>query len=219
MELTIFGNVDLTNVKGLESVKHHGPSTIGTDTFSRSGGNIPQIFLWGAGVSDDLITYTVSLAKKPNRYYYCVISYSNQDQEFAEHLFNALQQKGVRCWYAPEGMITISPLSKRRVGESLHIYDKLLLILSQHSIYTQWASLAIEETLRKEKNNNDQILFPIRLDSTILDEEMRRSYALRVARIPSGRDIADFTDWKVQNRFQEAINRLVPNLQSNTTPS
>lgn len=219
MELTLFGNVDLRNVKGLTSINHHGPSTIGIDTLSRSGGNIPQIFLRGAGVSDDLINYSVSLAKKPNRYYNCVISYSKQDQEFAEYLFNGLQQKGVRCWYASEGMITISPVNRRRVGNSFHIYDKLLLILSQHSIYTYWASLVIEETLRIEMNNNYQILFPIRLDSTILDEEMRRSYALRVASIPSGRDIADFTEWKFQNKFQEAINQLVPNLQSYTTPS
>jgi len=216
LKLTIFGNIDLKNVKGLESVNHHGPSTIGTETLSRSGGNIPQIFLRGAGVSDDLITYTISLTKKPIRYYNGVISYSKQDQEFAEYLFNGLQQKGVRCWFAPEGMITTSPFSRRRVGESFHIYDKLLLILSQHSIHTQWARLAIEETLFKEKNNNAQILFPIRLDNTILDEEMRWRSALHIARIPSGRDIADFTEWKFQNRFQEAINLLASNLQSNT---
>ena len=197
MELTTFGNVDLRNVIGIKLINHHGPSTIGTDTLSRSGGNIPQIFLRGAGVSNDLITYIVSLAKELNRYSNCVISYSKQDHEFAEHLFNGLQQKGVRCWYALEGMITISPLSRRRVGESYHIYDMILLVLSQHSIYTQWASLVIEETLRKERNKNNQILFPIRLDSANLDEKMRRSYALNVASIPTDRDIADFSEWKI----------------------
>ena len=114
MKLTFFGNIDLRNAKGLEAVNHHGPSTIGTDTLSRSGGNIPEMFLRKAGVSDDLITYTVSLANKQLKYYTCVISYSKQDQDFAEHLYNGLQQKGVRCWYAPEGMTTIRTLSSHR---------------------------------------------------------------------------------------------------------
>src|SRR6266478_1764923 len=83
MKLTFFGNIDLRNAKGLEAVNHHGPSTIGTDTLSRSGGNIPEMFLRKAGVSDDLITYTVSLANKQLKYYTCVISYSKQDQDFA----------------------------------------------------------------------------------------------------------------------------------------
>src|SRR5207244_751519 len=54
---TIFGNVDLRVVKGLETVEHRGPSTIGIDTIYRSKGDIPEIFLKGAGVDDSFITY------------------------------------------------------------------------------------------------------------------------------------------------------------------
>src|SRR5438105_1675419 len=39
---TIFGNVDLRTVKGLETVHHDGPSTIGTDTLLQSNGDIPE---------------------------------------------------------------------------------------------------------------------------------------------------------------------------------
>src|SRR5216683_220846 len=42
---TIFGDDDLRTVKGLETVEHDGPSTIGTDTLVRSQGNIPESFL------------------------------------------------------------------------------------------------------------------------------------------------------------------------------
>src|SRR5258708_6447626 len=45
---TTFGNVDLRTVKGLETVEHQGPSTIGIDTIYRSHGNIPESFLRGA---------------------------------------------------------------------------------------------------------------------------------------------------------------------------
>src|SRR5205085_11432174 len=54
---TIFGNVDLSRVKGLETVRHNGPSTIGIDTIYLSQGNIPEVFLKGAGVDDTFITY------------------------------------------------------------------------------------------------------------------------------------------------------------------
>ncbi len=54
---TIFGSIDLSTARGLETVKHRGPSTIGIDTLYRSQGNIPEVFLRGAGVPDEMITY------------------------------------------------------------------------------------------------------------------------------------------------------------------
>jgi len=47
---TIFGDVDLSTVKGLDTIEHHGPSIIGNETISRSQGNIPEVFLRSAGV-------------------------------------------------------------------------------------------------------------------------------------------------------------------------
>src|SRR2546423_1096997 len=43
--VTTFANVDLSGAKGLDSVRHLGPSTIGTDTLFRSRGRIPEAFL------------------------------------------------------------------------------------------------------------------------------------------------------------------------------
>src|SRR5437762_2366407 len=53
---TIFGNVDLRTVKGLETVHHFDPSTIGTDTLLRSEGDIPETFLRRAGLTETFIT-------------------------------------------------------------------------------------------------------------------------------------------------------------------
>jgi hypothetical protein len=50
IHLTIFANVDLSRVQGLETVTHQGPSTVGIDTIQRSNGNIPEVFLRGCGV-------------------------------------------------------------------------------------------------------------------------------------------------------------------------
>lgn len=58
---TIFANIDLSTVKGIETIKHDGPSTIGIDTIYRSKGKIPAHFLRGAGVPDNFIEYMSSL--------------------------------------------------------------------------------------------------------------------------------------------------------------
>jgi uncharacterized protein YjbI with pentapeptide repeats len=49
---TIFTNNDLSATRGLEAVEHVGPSSIGVDTFSKSGGQVPAAFLRGCGLSD-----------------------------------------------------------------------------------------------------------------------------------------------------------------------
>jgi uncharacterized protein YjbI with pentapeptide repeats len=53
---TIFADVNLSTALGLETVQHRGPSTIGIDTLYRSHGYIPEVFLRGAGVPDEMIT-------------------------------------------------------------------------------------------------------------------------------------------------------------------
>ena len=130
---TLFVNNDLRLVKGLTSVFHTGSSSIGIGTIYRSEGNIPEIFLRGAGVPDTFITYLRSLVGKPLDYYTCFISYASPDQAFAERLHADLQAAGVRCWFAPENM-RIGDKINSRIDESIRLYDKLLLVLSQHSI-------------------------------------------------------------------------------------
>ena len=55
--LTNLANVDLSAVKGLESIKHAYPSSIGIDTLYKSKGKIPEQFLRGCGVPDTMIDY------------------------------------------------------------------------------------------------------------------------------------------------------------------
>jgi hypothetical protein len=52
---TTFANNDLSSVKGLNTVEHLGPSTIGIDTFYKSGGKIPDVFLRESGVPENFI--------------------------------------------------------------------------------------------------------------------------------------------------------------------
>ena len=96
-----FADVDLSAAKGLETVEHRGPSTIGIDTIYKSRGKIPEAFLRGCGVPDEFIAYIGSMMGRAIEFYSCFISYSTKDQEFADRLHTDLQAKGVRCWFAP----------------------------------------------------------------------------------------------------------------------
>jgi len=93
---------DLSSTKGLAAVEHEGPSSIGIDTIYASRGKIPTSFLRGAGVPEIFIEYIPALvAPGAIQFYSCFISYSTKDQEFADRLYADLQNKGVRCWFAP----------------------------------------------------------------------------------------------------------------------
>lgn len=207
---TIFGNVDLSTVNCLDTVIHDWPSTIGIDTVYASHGDIPEAFLKGAGVEDTFITYIRSLVGKPIEYYSCFISYSNKDEAFAKRLYADLQSNNVRCWFAPEDMKT-GDVIRSRIDEAIRVHDKLLLVLSQHSVESSWVEKEVETAFEKERQQNRLVLFPVRLDSLVMYTS--KAWAADIHRM---RQITDFTDWKDYNAYQKAFNRLLRDLKAET---
>ena len=205
---TSFVDVDLSVVKNLETVRHQAPSSIGIDTIYRSQGKIPEAFLRGAGVPDSFLEYMRSLVGNPIDYYSCFISYSSKDQAFAERLYADLQSKGVRCWYAPEDM-DIGDKIRPRIEESIRLYDKLLLVLSEYSIASHWVAYEVERALNKEPQGKPNVLYPIRVDDAIM--ETKADWA---DDIKSTRHIGDFTLWKNHDDYQKAFDRLLRALKA-----
>ncbi|MDZ4346837.1 MAG: toll/interleukin-1 receptor domain-containing protein, partial [Candidatus Binatia bacterium] len=159
---TVLGALNLRGVKGLESVTHSGPSIIGIDTIYLSNGEIPEVFLRGAGVPDNFITYIKSLVGAALDFYSCFISFSTKDQEFADRLYADLQSKGVRCWFAPHDIQGGKKIHEQ-IDAAIRIYDKLLLILSDTSMASEWVKTEIAHARQKEKEQGRRVLFPITL--------------------------------------------------------
>jgi uncharacterized protein YjbI with pentapeptide repeats len=212
MGQTVLVNLDLRNVKGLETIKHTNPSTIGTDTLELSGGLIPETFLRNIGMSNIFLKYTRSQAQSTIQYYTCFISYSSKDELFAQRLHNDLQQEGVRCWFAPEDM-KIGDKIRMRIEESIQMHDKLLLILSKHAIESDWVEYEVEAALTKEQHEKRTVLFPVRLDDAIVTEPTI-GWA---AHIQNTRHIGNFECWKDQELYIKAFNRLLRDLKADTT--
>ena len=213
---TNFANVDLTVAKGLETIRHYGPSTIGIDTIYKSRGKIPEKFLRGAGVPDEFIDFISSMTKRPIEFYSCFISYSTKDQEFAERLHADLQAKGVRCWFAPEEMKGGRKLHEQ-IDEAIRLHDKLLLILSEHSMSSPWVKTEIANAREREKREGKQLLFPI----TLVPFEAIKQWKLFDADIgiDSAKEIReyfipDFSHWKDHDSYQTAFQRLVKDLKA-----
>ncbi len=207
-ELTTFGYNDLSTVKGLDTVRHTAPSYISIDTIYRSKGNIPEVFLRGAGVPDNFIKYMRSLTGHAFDLYSCFISYSSKDHAFAERLHADLQSQGVRCWFAPEDL-KIGDRIRPRIDETIRTYDKLLLVLSKHSVRSQWVEQEVETALAKERETERTVLFPIRLD-----EEVMKTQTGWPALIRNTRNIGDFRRWKNHDEYQKAFSRLLRDLKA-----
>jgi hypothetical protein len=206
----ILVDVDLNKALGLESVKHFFPSSIGIDTFLKSKGKIPEVFLRGAGVPDIFIEYAASLAGKAIEFYSAFISYSSKDEDLAKRLYADLQTKGVRCWFAPEDL-KIGDKFRTEIDRAIRVHDKLLLLLSANSILSDWVEKEVETAFDRERHDKRTVLFPIRLDDTIVDAV--DGWAADIRRT---RHIGDFTNWKDHDSYQTAFERLLRDLKAST---
>ncbi len=212
-------------------MQHRAPSTLGIDTIYKSKGNIPEVFLRGCGVPADFITYMRSLVGKPFDFYSCFISYSSKDDQFAQRLHADLQQKGVRCWFAPEDL-KIGDKFRTRIDESIRVYDKLMVILSENSIRSPWVEDEVEAALEKERQKpglgirdtrhgqgaaalekertpGNTVLFPIRLDDAAMETDQAWAASLRRTR-----HIGDFRAWKDHDEYQKSFERLLRDLKA-----
>jgi hypothetical protein len=207
---TIFATVDLSTVRGLDSVRHQGPSTIGIDTLFISGGKIPEPFLRGCGVRDALMGYLPQIfnAMEPIQFYSCFISYSSKDTPFAERLYGDLQNKGVRCWFAPEDL-KIGERIRVGIDQAIRLREKLLLVLSENSVQSEWVEKEVETAMEEERKLKRTVLFPIRLDDSVL--KIENGWPADIRRT---RNIGDFLRWKSHDEYQKSFERLLRDLQA-----
>lgn len=205
---TILIGTDLSTVKGLESVEHQGPSYIDIHTLFNSKGKIPNVFLRGVGAPDIFLEYLPSLTGKAIQYYSCFISYSNKDETFAQRLHADLQQKGVRCWFAPEDM-KIGDRIRPTIDQSIRIHDKLLVILSKNSMQSDWVEDEVETAVEEEAKRKETVLFPIRLDEAVMETD--QAWAAKLRRT---RHIGDFSPWKDHDAYRQAFERLLRDLKA-----
>lgn len=214
---TTFTNVDLSRVRGLARIFHHGPSYIDFHTLMKSRGQIPEVFLRGCGLSDEFIDYIPSLfGDSAIEFYSCFISYNHGDAAFARRLHDALQGRGIRCWL-DEHQIKPGDDIYSAVDKGIRVWDKVLLCCSKSAFASGWVDrevdTAIEEEMRLHKERGEQILkiIPLNLDGSLFDWKGSHAAALRKRLAP------DFTNWKRNHdKFEAQFERVVEALRADS---
>jgi TIR domain len=208
MEWTTFANVDLRETKGLEEIEHVGPSLVQLYTIQLPQDGSMLHFLRGAGVPDVWISLYRAEMMHPIHYHSLFISYSKHDETLARSIHADLQSHGVRCWFAPEDL-KIGDKIRARIDEAIHLQDKLLLLLSEHAIVSTWVEDEVEAALEKERRQQREVLFPIRLDEHVM--QTTQPWAAKLRR---PRHIGDFTQWKDHDAYQKAFEGLLRDLKA-----
>lgn len=149
-----------------------------------------------------------TIIDKASQYYPCFISYSHKDEAFAQKLYADLQQHGVNCWIATED-IKIGDKLRPTIDRSIRTQDKLLLILSKHSIASDWVEQEVEAALEEESKHKKLKLFPIRLDETVMNTDQAWAATIRRTRL-----IGNFSQWKDHDAYQQAFERLLRDLKA-----
>jgi hypothetical protein len=214
---TIFGNNDLSTVKGLRSIRHEGPSTIGVDTLLRSAGKIPEVFLRGVGLPEGFIKYLPSLMAQPIEFYSCFISYGHADKPFARRLHDSLQGRGIRCWLDDHEMLPGDKIYSE-VDRGIRLWDKILLCCSKDSLTSWWVDNEIkiafdkEQQLWRERGKEVLALIPLNLDDYLLSQ-----WQSGLATEVKARVAANFGGWERDHQlFESQFERLVRALQTNS---
>ncbi len=145
----------------------------------------------------------------PSGYHSCILSYATEDQAFAEKLHADLQSKGVSCWFAPHDL-KVGDKLRTQIYEAIQKKDKLLLILSEHAVKSDWVEREVELAFERERQPPESlVLFPIRLDDAVM--WTGTAWAGDIRRI---RFIGDFRQWQDDVSYQRALLRLLRDLQA-----
>jgi hypothetical protein len=226
---TIFANVNLSLAKGLDSVEHWGPSTIGVDTLLHSKGDIPEGFLRGCGMSPwevklarlydmaltpaaiiEILSDNIFRARTEGPIYIggIFISYSRADSEFVDKLYKELKESGASVWLDRHDLLA-GPLEKQ-IGRALRIQDIVIVVLSKNSIDSDWVENELDMARKKEKDEGRDVLCPIALDD---------SWKIKVEgnvlwRQLKKKNILDFSSWQTKE-FDSQFNKLLVGIKIN----
>jgi uncharacterized protein YjbI with pentapeptide repeats len=222
MGLTAFGDLDLSGVKGLETVTHLTPSHISIGTLVKSRGKIPDSFLRGCGVPESFIEYLPSLlgAMQPIEFYSCFISYSTKDEAFAKRLHSKMRDNNLRVWFANEQLKGGRKLHEQ-IDEAIRVYDKFIIVLSPESLRSKWVMNEVRRTRKAELTNNQRKFFPIALMDyrelegwECIDPETGTDLAAEIREYY----VPDFRDWKNHDSFEKAFAQLLEGLKAVDAP-
>ena len=213
--------------KNLDKAEHAYSSHIGVDTFVKSKGKIPETFLRGCGLSDweiesvklynpeltneDIVKIQYRIydlrATQAIQINPLFISYSHADSAFVDKLETYLNAKGIRFWRDIHDMK--SGRMEKQIDRAIRQNPTVLLILSKHSIKSDWVEHEVRTARDLEKEAGRDILCPVALD----DSWKSSSWPKRLMEQVMEYNILPFSSWKDDAVFEQTFVKLIDGLQ------
>jgi uncharacterized protein YjbI with pentapeptide repeats len=223
---SVFGNLDLSEVMGLDSVQHRGPSTVGIDALFNSKGKICEAFLRGCGLRDWEIeaaklynpTLTASQisdiqyrvfdlrADSPIQISSLFISYTHADCAFVDALEGKLIEQGIRFWRDVHHA-TSGPLDKI-VDRAMRLNPTVVLVLSEDSVESDWVEDEVDRARKLEKELKHPVLCPVALDDAWKDCAWSRPLRTQIKKF----NVLPFHSWQDPTAFEGMFRRLIEGL-------
>lgn len=218
---TIFSDVNLSLSQGLEDAIHQGPSQITVSTLAKSRGVLSRSFFLKCGVPEALlrIVPAPNPSNAPDQYDSCFISHSSKDVEFVEKLVERLTNEGISVWYDNRNVQGGRSLSEQ-FSDAIRSSDRLVLVVSEHSLTSEWVAYEVKEAMRRENEISDRedlrrsLLFPIRLMSIEqLHSILKRESNDSELQVLASYHLLDFTGWREPECFDRACERIIHDLR------
>ena len=143
------------------------------------------------------------------------------DAEFARRLVERMLGEKLRVWFAPENLRRGEKVYEQ-IDRAIQVNDRLLVVLSKHSMQSDWMKLEITKAHKAERDGPRRKLVPIALVPyrEILKWQCLDPY--------TGEDLADeirqyflpddFSNWKDHDSFERAFAALLRDLRAQAQP-
>ncbi len=200
--LTVFNTVDLSRVRGLDTVRHDRPSSIGVDTLARTTAELDDTrrgpvtsFLRAAGVPERYLALEGTEGSQAAATTVYIV-HSLADRTFARRLYDELQRRGRRCWLHEHPM-----LPGDGIDDSFDLgprrSDAAILCCSDAALTSWWLAAELEDAAESG-------LVPVAVDGA-------ESRASEARQLPAA--VADFTAWDRDPAvFERALQQLIARL-------
>jgi hypothetical protein len=236
---TVFTSLDFSEVRGLEAVDHHGPSSIGIDSLSRSGGKIPEVFLRGCGLTPwEILSANIyspeltppglvelqrqildAWTKGKSMINGCFVSYSWADAQFVEKLRDRLIAEGINVWLDRHDMV--AGTIQDQVWRAIQDHHVVIIVLSEASVASDWVENELDMARQKEKAEKRAVLCPISLDDAwkakVAAKDNPGDPSRPLWRTLQQKLVMDFHGWKTK-AFEDSFQKLLRGLKTNYGP-
>lgn len=223
---TIFHDVNLSVTRGLERVRHDGPSGLSNSTIALSKARIPITFLKGCGFADweietaklyqpdlrndevldiqqEVFRLRSQGALQINSLF---ISYSHKDTEFVEAIEKRLDEKRIRFWRDVHDLK--AGRLEKQIDRGMRLNPTVLLVFSKDSVKSDWVEWEVSQARKLEKELKRDVLCPVALD----DSWKTCDWPGPLRRQIEDYNILDFSAWQETEFFDRQFEKLVDGL-------